>query len=164
MPAQSTRMRRNSQNRWRKFKMATVIKTTKTTKAPKAKEEFWATGRRKTSIARVILIPGSGKMQINSKPMETYFGRAALQFVVNKPFEETGTKGQYDLQANLEGGGIAAQATALQHGIARALLIMNPELRKPLKSFGLLTRDPREKERCKVGCRKARRRPQYSKR
>ncbi len=132
--------------------------------ATKEKKEFWATGRRKTSIARVVLFPGTGKMTVNSKPMESYFGRSALQLTVHKPFEETGTKGKFDISANLEGGGIAAQATALQHGISRALIAMNADLRKPLKNFGLLTRDPREKERRKVGCRKARRRPQYSKR
>lgn len=130
----------------------------------KAKKEFWATGRRKTAIARVILLPGSGKVVVNSHPATEYFGREALKFALSKPFRETGTEGKFDVQANIEGGGTVAQAIALQHSISRALILMNPDLRKPLKSSGLLTRDPREKERRKVGCRKARRKPQYSKR
>lgn len=130
----------------------------------KEKKEFVATGRRKTSIARVRMIPGAGNVVVNTKPMPVYFGREALQFAVREPFQVTGTEGKFDVQANLCGGGSAGQADALKHGIARALMSMNPDLRKPLKTAGLLTRDAREKERRKVGCRKARRRPQYSKR
>lgn len=130
----------------------------------KVKKEFWATGRRKTAIARVVLTPGTGAMVVNHHPAEHYFGREALRLTVAEPFQETGTQDKFDIHANIEGGGIAAQAVALQHGISRALIRMNPDLRKPLKVSGLLTRDPREKERRKVGCRKARKRPQYSKR
>lgn len=130
----------------------------------KAKKEFWATGRRKTAISRVALTPGAGSILVNQQPVERYFGREALRLAVMEPFQGTGTVGKFDIRANIQGGGTAAQAIALQHGIARALIRMNPDLRKPLKVSGLLTRDPREKERRKVGCRKARRRPQYSKR
>lgn len=132
--------------------------------ATKQKKAFWATGRRKTAIARVQLKAGSGAMVINRKPFEKYFGSEGLQLVVQEPFRITGTQGKYDVQASLNGGGSSSQADALLHGISRALLVMNPDLRKPLKSAGLLTRDSREKERRKVGRRKARRRPQYSKR
>ena len=138
--------------------MTTAATTTK------AKKEFWATGRRKTAIARVVLFPGTGNMTVNHKPLNSYFGRQALQLTIHQPFDETGTKGKFDIFANIVGGGTAAQAVALRHGISRALITMNPDLRKPLKVSGLLTRDPREKERRKVGCRKARKRPQYSKR
>lgn len=130
----------------------------------KTKKEFWATGRRKTAIARVVLSPGAGAITVNKHPLERYFGREALRLVVAQPFEGTGTVGKFDIHANIEGGGIAAQAVALRHGISRALIRMNPDLRRPLKVSGLLTRDPREKERRKVGCRKARKKPQYSKR
>lgn len=130
----------------------------------KTKKEFWATGRRKTAIARVILTPGEGKIVVNQKPAEIYFGREALRLAISNPFEGTGTVGKFDIRANINGGGVAAQAIALQHGISRALIAMNSDLRKPLKTAGFLTRDPREKERRKVGRRKARKRPQYSKR
>ncbi len=137
--------------------MATATET-------KKRAEFTATGKRKTSIARVRLMPGEGKVVVNERTMEEYFGRPTLLMAVNRPFEVTGTAGKFDVMANLVGGGIAGQAEALRHGIARALISMNADLRKPLKNDGLLTRDAREKERRKVGCRKARRRPQYSKR
>ena len=130
----------------------------------KTKKEFWATGRRKTAIARVVLTPGEGKIVVNRKPIESYFGREALRLAVHNPFEGNGTVGKFDIHANIQGGGTAAQAIALQHGISRALIAMNTDLRKPLKVAGFLTRDPREKERRKVGRRKARKRPQYSKR
>lgn len=130
----------------------------------KAKKEFWAIGRRKTAIARVRLIPGKGDITLNDKPMPQYFGRETLQLAIQQPFQVTGTLAKFNVMATLTGGGTSAQADALRHGISRALIIMNPDLRKPLKVSGLLTRDPREKERRKVGCRKARRRPQYSKR
>lgn len=126
--------------------------------------EFTATGKRKTSIARVKLMPGDGNVVVNKRTMEEYFGRPTLLMAVNRPFEVTGTAGKFDVKANVTGGGIAGQAEAVRHGIARALLSMNADLRKPLKNDGLLTRDAREKERRKVGRRKARRRPQYSKR
>lgn len=130
----------------------------------KVKKEFLATGRRKTAIARIRLMPGSGAIHINKKPIEKYFGNEVVRLHVLLPLKETKTKDQFDVNANVQGGGTIAQADAVKHGISRALIIMNPELRKSLKTLGLLTRDPREKERRKVGCRKARRRPQYSKR
>ena len=130
----------------------------------KKRTMFYATGKRKTSIARVRLYPGKGDLIINEKTAPVYFPRQTLQLMVNRPFEVTGTVGKFDIKALVCGGGIAGQAGAIRHGIARALITMNPDLRKPLKNNGLLTRDAREKERRKVGCRKARRRPQYSKR
>ncbi|OGQ48676.1 MAG: 30S ribosomal protein S9 [Deltaproteobacteria bacterium RIFCSPLOWO2_02_FULL_46_8] len=130
----------------------------------KAKKEFTATGRRKTAIARVRLLPGTGEINVNGKGLTQYFGHESFQLAVQQPFHVTGTEGKYNVSAILVGGGISGQAEALQHGISRALIDMNPDLRKPLKVSSLLTRDPREKERRKVGCRKARKRPQYSKR
>lgn len=137
---------------------------------PKRKESdkkiaiFTATGKRKTSIARVQLIPGDGKVVVNNRALKEYFGRVSLQMIVGQPFEVTGVSGKFDAFVNVYGGGASSQSGAVRHGIARALLAMNPDLRKPLKTNGLLTRDAREKERRKVGRRKARRRPQYSKR
>ncbi len=130
----------------------------------KKRNEFWATGKRKTSIARVRLLAGEGIITVNERPMSEYFPRPTLQMAVNRPFEVTGTTGKFNVLVNVCGGGIAGQAGAVRHGISRALIAMNADLRKPLKGDGLLTRDAREKERRKVGCRKARRRPQYSKR
>lgn len=130
----------------------------------KGRKEFAATGKRKTAVARVRLYPGSGNIEVNSKPSADYFGRAALAYLISQPFHLTGTADKFDVQALLDGGGSSAQAEALRHGISRALIAMNADLRKPLKAAGLLTRDPREKERRKVGRRKARRSPQFSKR
>ncbi|MBN1283110.1 MAG: 30S ribosomal protein S9 [Proteobacteria bacterium] len=130
----------------------------------KKRTEFQATGKRKTSIARVRLAPGVGTITVNGKAVNDYFPRPTLQLAVGKPFELTGTAGKFDAVVNVCGGGIAGQAGATRHGIARALIAMNQDLRKPLKVEGLLTRDAREKERRKVGRRKARKRPQYSKR
>jgi small subunit ribosomal protein S9 len=125
---------------------------------------YWATGRRKTSIARVRLAVGEGKFAINRRTLEGYFGRETSRMVVNQPFEVTNTKDRYDVTANVHGGGIAAQAQALRHGISRALLLADAEHRSPLKKAGFLTRDSREVERKKYGRHKARKRPQYSKR
>ncbi len=141
--------------------MQTVVSTSP---RQKKRPDFMATGKRKNCIARVRLHPGEGKILVNEKPAETYFGRQTLQMIIRQPFEVTGTLGKYDAEINVCGGGIAGQAGAVRHGIARALLEMNADLRKPLKTAGFLTRDAREKERRKVGRRKARRRPQYSKR
>lgn len=141
--------------------MQTVVSTSP---RQKKRPDFMATGKRKNCIARVRLHPGEGKIIVNEKPAETYFGRQTLQMIIRQPFEVTGTLGKYDANINVCGGGIAGQAGAVRHGIARALLEMNADLRKPLKTAGFLTRDAREKERRKVGRRKARRRPQYSKR
>ncbi|MBI2092428.1 MAG: 30S ribosomal protein S9 [Deltaproteobacteria bacterium] len=125
---------------------------------------FASTGRRKCSIARVRMIPGTGNIIVNKKTYEQYFGRLALQMIVQQPFKITGTTGRFDIDANICGGGVSGQADALKHGIARALLSMNPDYRKPLKKAGFLTRDPRVKERKKYGRKKARKRFQYSKR
>jgi small subunit ribosomal protein S9 len=125
---------------------------------------LWATGRRKTSIARVRLLAGEGKFQINERTLEDYFGRETSRMVVNQPFEVTNTRNRFDVVANVHGGGIAAQAQALRHGISRALLLADGEHRILLKKAGFLTRDSREVERKKYGRHKARKRPQYSKR
>ncbi len=137
--------------------------TTNTEQANKS-TVFSATGKRKSSIARVRLTSGEGKIVVNGKDGPIYFPRQSLMTNAVRPFELTGTTGKFDVKANISGGGISGQAGALRHGIAKALIEMNPDLRKPLKSDGMLTRDAREKERRKVGCRKARRRPQFSKR
>lgn len=130
----------------------------------KKKNEFGATGKRKTAIARVRVVPGTGVITVNGRPSDEYFCRPTLRMMVARPFEITGTVGKFDVAVNVMGGGVAGQAGAVRHGISRALLELNPDLRKPLKVDGLITRDAREKERRKVGRRKARRRPQYSKR
>ncbi len=126
--------------------------------------EFIACGRRKTSIARVRMQAGTGTITVNGRTKDEYFPRPTLQMIIDQPFVISGTSGQYDVRVNVCGGGIAGQAGAIRHGISRALLEMNQDLRKPLKNESLLTRDAREKERRKVGCRKARRKPQFSKR
>ncbi len=139
---------------------------TPTVRKPKEKKrtQFHAIGKRKTSIARIYLRPGEGNIVVNEHPATEYFGRKNLQLTVNQAFDVTGTAGKFNILANVCGGGLSGQASAVRHGIARALIEMNPDLRKPLKNAGYLTRDAREKERRKVGCRKARRRPQFSKR
>ncbi len=131
---------------------------------PKAVKSFDTTGKRKNAIARVILKAGKGVITVNGREFQNYFGREALRFIVNQPLEVTATQGQYDISANIFGGGPAGQAAALKHAISKALLETNPELRKPLRGAGLLTRDSREVERKKYGRRGARRRSQYSKR
>ena len=126
--------------------------------------KHWATGRRKTSIARVRLMAGEGKFDINDRTLEEYFGRETSRMIVNQPFEVTEIQGRYDVTVNVRGGGVAAQASAIRHGISRALLTIDPETRPSLKRAGYLTRDSREVERKKYGRHKARKRPQYSKR
>ena len=123
-----------------------------------------ATGKRKTSVARVRLKPGTGQMLVNGRSMDDYFPREALRFRVAESFEAAGVEGRYDVVARIHGGGIAGQADALRHGIARALEKAEPPLRTPLKTRGLLTRDARKKERKKYGQRGARARFQFSKR
>lgn len=130
---------------------------------PATKEQFTATGRRKTSVARVILRPGKGLFIINGKPIEKFFPEMKLS-VVRSPLETVSALGKYDVYANLTGGGVTGQAEALRHGISRALLKVDAEMRKPLKAAGFLTRDPRMVERKKYGRKKARRRFQFSKR
>lgn len=131
---------------------------------PKGPKKFSAVGKRKTSIARVFILPGEGKIIINTREFNDYFGRESLRYVVLQPFQATGTTGQYDVSANIMGGGPSGQADALKCGIAKALLLTNPDHKKPLRTAGLLTRDSRIVERKKYGHRGARKRPQYSKR
>ena len=126
--------------------------------------KFYSTGRRKTSVARVYLKPGDGKIIINKKDADAYLMRETLKMIIMQPFELTGTTGQYDVNINVNGGGISGQAGAIKHGISRALLKVSDEYRKPLKKAGYLTRDAREVERKKYGQRGARARFQFSKR
>ncbi|HEX2015926.1 MAG TPA: 30S ribosomal protein S9 [Solirubrobacteraceae bacterium] len=125
---------------------------------------YKATGKRKTAIARVILRPGSGTYTINGKPLDVHFPRPTLQRNIRQPLETVGYEARMDVVANLHGGGISSQAGALRHGISRALLEADPNLRGELKRRGFLTRDSRVKERKKAGLKKARKRPQFSKR
>jgi len=125
---------------------------------------YAATGKRKTSVARVILTPGVGRFVVNGRELEEYFGRKVLQMVANVPFEVTRTKGKFDVKVNVFGGGPSGQAGAIRHGVARALTIADENLRIPLKRAGFLTRDSREVERKKAGLKGARKRPQFSKR
>jgi small subunit ribosomal protein S9 len=127
-------------------------------------ETVGATGRRKESVARVRLVPGTGGFKINGRGLEDYFPRPVLRMIVTEPLRLTNTIDRYDVLARIEGGGIGGQAGALRHGIARALVEADPTLRVELKRKGLLTRDAREKERRKYGLKKARKAPQYSKR
>ena len=127
-------------------------------------DRFYGTGRRKSSVARVYITPGSGKITINKKDIEEYFGLDTLKVIVKQPFEVTGTEGKYDVQVNVYGGGFTGQAGAIRHGIARALNEANSDYRPALKKAGYLTRDSRMKERKKYGLKGARRAPQFSKR
>ena len=129
-----------------------------------AKVQYFGTGRRKTSVARVRVMPGSGQIVINRKPIDEYFGLETLKLIVRQPLMLTNTLGNYDVYANVRGGGTSGQAGAIRHGISRALLRLDSELRPTLKRAGLLTRDPRMVERKKYGLKKARRAPQFSKR
>lgn len=129
-----------------------------------AKVQYSATGRRKKSVARVRLVPGEGKVVINKRDMDTYFGLETLKIIVNQPLVLTGTKDKYDVLVNVHGGGFTGQAGAIRHGISRALIKSDESLRGTLKKAGFLTRDPRMKERKKYGLKKARRAPQFSKR
>ena len=125
---------------------------------------YMATGKRKTAVARVVLRPGSGEYAINGKALETFFPRETLQRMIRQPLETVGYESRMDVVARMHGGGVAAQAGALRHGISRALIEADPNLRGELKRRGFLTRDPRVKERKKAGLKKARKRPQFSKR
>jgi small subunit ribosomal protein S9 len=125
---------------------------------------YTATGKRKTAVARVILKPGSGTYSINGKELDAFFPRDTLRRVIRQPLETVGYESRMDVIAKMHGGGVAAQAGALRHGISRALLVADPNLRGELKRRGFLTRDPRVKERKKAGLKKARKRPQFSKR
>ena len=125
---------------------------------------YTATGKRKTSVARVILKPGTGEYAVNGKPLEAVFPRETLRRMIRQPLEAVGYEARMDVIARMHGGGVASQAGALRHGIARALIAADPNLRGELKRRGYLTRDPRVKERKKAGLKKARKRPQFSKR
>ena len=127
-------------------------------------EQYYATGRRKTSSARVYLSTGAGDIVVNGKPLDVFFGRKTAQMVVRQPLELVDMLGSIDLKVTVSGGGISGQAGAIRHGITRALISYNEELRSPLRKAGFVTRDAREVERKKVGLRKARRATQFSKR
>ena len=129
-----------------------------------AKPYFYGTGRRKKSVARVRLYPGTGSVTINGRTMDEYFGLETLKLIINQPFNVTETVGKFDIVANVKGGGFSGQAGAIRHGVARALLTADEAYKPLLKKAGLLTRDPRMKERKKYGLKAARRAPQFSKR
>ncbi|MEZ5344046.1 MAG: 30S ribosomal protein S9 [Pyrinomonadaceae bacterium] len=129
-----------------------------------AETQYYGTGRRKTSIARVYLRPGEGKMTVNRREFENYFPNEALRMIINQPLTLTESTGKFDILVNVSGGGNAGQAGAVRHGITRALLEYNADLRPTLKKAGLITRDPRKKERKKYGQKGARARFQFSKR
>jgi small subunit ribosomal protein S9 len=126
--------------------------------------QYNSTGRRKRSIARVTLVPGKGKITVNKRELENYFPRETLRMIIRQPLQITGMLGKYDVIANINGGGLSGQAGALRHGISRALVALDTDLKTKLKKEGLLTRDPREVERKKYGQRGARSRFQFSKR
>ena len=127
-------------------------------------KSFYGTGRRKHSVARVRLYPGSGNVTINGRTIDEYFGLETLKLIVRQPLDLTETAGQFDIVCTVAGGGVTGQAGAIRHGVSRALLQFNAELRPALKKAGFLTRDPRMKERKKYGLKAARRAPQFSKR
>ncbi len=129
-----------------------------------AKTKFYGTGRRKKSIARVYLVPGTGNITVNKRNIDDYLGMETLKVIVRQPLEATGTTDKFDVLVNVKGGGFTGQAGAIRHGISRALLEADSDYRPVLKSAGYLTRDPRMKERKKYGLKAARRAPQFSKR
>ena len=129
-----------------------------------AKAKYYGTGRRKSSVARVYLVPGTGKITINKRDMDEYFGLDTLKLIVRQPLVLTETADKYDVITTVRGGGFTGQAGAIRHGISRALLQVDGDLRPALKKAGFLTRDPRMKERKKYGLKAARRAPQFSKR
>jgi len=137
--------------------------------SPKEREEIvaekiYATGKRKTAIARVWLEPGEGKFVVNERALKEYFGREVCELIALQPFDLTGTQNQFNVSVNVHGGGMVSQTEAIRHGISKALIHFNAELKDALKKAGFLTRDSRVKERKKYGRRGARRRPQFSKR
>ena len=129
-----------------------------------AQVQYQAVGRRKKAIARVSLVPGDGKIVINGRDIDNYFGMETLKMTVRQPLSLTNLEGRYDVLVNVYGGGLAGQAGAIRHGVSRALIKADPELRPAVKKAGFLTRDPRMKERKKYGLKAARRAPQFSKR
>ena len=132
--------------------------------AKKAAAQFYGTGRRKKSIARVYMVPGKGNITVNGRSLDEYFGLETLKVIVRQPLTATETVEKYDVKINVKGGGYTGQAGAIRHGIARALLKVDEDFRPVLKKAGYLTRDPRMKERKKYGLKSARRAPQFSKR
>ncbi|MEW9031455.1 MAG: 30S ribosomal protein S9, partial [Planifilum fimeticola] len=126
-----------------------------------AQVQYYGTGRRKESVARVRLVPGDGRIIVNGRDLDEYFGMETLKAIVRQPLVLTDTVNRYDVLVNVHGGGFTGQAGAIRHGIARALLKVDPDLRPTLKRAGFLTRDPRMKERKKYGLKKARRAPQF---
>ena len=129
-----------------------------------AKVQYMGTGRRKKSVARVRLVPGNGKVTVNKRDIEEFFGLETLRMIVNQPLVLTGTKDKFDVLVNVHGGGFTGQAGAIRHGITRALIKADEALKPELKKAGFVTRDPRMKERKKYGLKKARKSPQFSKR
>jgi small subunit ribosomal protein S9 len=129
-----------------------------------ATDFYYGTGRRKTSTARVFIRPGTGQITINDKELDRFFGRKTARMIVRQPLELTDNTDKFDVQVNVEGGGMTGQAGAIRHGLTRALIAYDESLRSPLRKAGYVTRDAREVERKKVGLRKARRATQYSKR
>lgn len=129
-----------------------------------ASVSYYGTGRRKSAIARVYLLPGKGNITINKRGIDDYFGLDTLKLIVRQPLELTNTLAKFDINVNVYGGGYTGQAGAIRHGISRALLVADGDFRQPLKRAGFLTRDPRMKERKKYGLKGARRAPQFSKR
>ena len=129
-----------------------------------AKPYFYGTGRRKSSIARVRLYPGTGNITVNGKDIDEYFGLETLKLIVNQPFGATGTEGKFDIVASVKGGGFSGQAGAIRHGLSRALVLADENNKPARKAAGFLTRAPRMKERKKYGLKAARRAPQFSKR
>lgn len=127
-------------------------------------QTYNATGKRKSAVAQVRVSYGAGRILVNKRALEDYFGRPTSRMIVNQPFEVTETMGRWDVSVNVKGGGVSAQAQAVRHGISRALLIAEPNYRPTLKKAGFITRDSREVESKKYGHHKARKRPQYSKR
>lgn len=126
--------------------------------------EYYGTGRRKTSTARVHIRPGAGAITVNSRPLDAYFGNEVLKMIIKQPLSLTETVDKFDIVVTVDGGGPSGQAGAIRHGITHALLQVSPDFRSPLKKAGFITRDPRAVERKKYGRHKARKRPQYSKR
>lgn len=130
----------------------------------KKKLQYWGTGRRKKAIARVRLVPGNGSVNVNRRSLDDYFGLDTLKLIVNQPLALVNAADKFDVIVNVKGGGLAGQAGAIRHGIARALVVADEGYKSELKKAGFLTRDPRMKERKKYGLKKARRAPQFSKR
>jgi len=126
--------------------------------------KYYGTGRRKSSVARVYLVPGNGKITVNKRDIDNYFSLETLKLIIRQPLELTDTLAKFDIKVNVHGGGFTGQAGAIRHGISRALIEADADFRPPLKKAGFLTRDPRMKERKKYGLKGARRAPQFSKR